>query len=97
MFSSNFTYGAFLKTEEEVFYGHTLTLHFMYTLTLKKHNVWKPAVATLKLYHFYLYTIEKKMLTEGELRKAEVSSVVALRCVKAQRLDHEMGSETCFL
>lgn len=52
MFSSNFPYGEFLKTEEEVLYSHTLTLHFMYTLKLKKHNVWKPTVTILNLYHF---------------------------------------------
>lgn len=37
------------------------------------------------------------MLTEGELRKADVSSEVALRCVETQRLDHEVGFETSFL
>ncbi len=37
------------------------------------------------------------MLTEGELGQADVSSVVAFRCVKAQWLNHEMGFETSFL
>ena len=97
MFSLNFTYEEFLYTEKEELYTHTLTLHYMYAFTLKKHNVREPTVTILNLYHFCLYPIEKKILTEGELRKAEVSSVVALRRVKAQRLDHEMGFEACFL